>query len=75
MAWEIAVGGWIVREYINICEVVAMVNGRGSHTEPKPWRGCVYDAIAVKSDTTVQAIPLLVEQMGKEDSRDRVSSH
>jgi hypothetical protein len=25
MAWVIAVGGWIVREYINICEVVAIV--------------------------------------------------
>lgn len=25
MAWVIAVGGWIVREYINICDVVAML--------------------------------------------------
>jgi hypothetical protein len=25
IAWVMAVGGWIVKEYMNICEVVAMM--------------------------------------------------
>lgn len=63
-----------------MCEVVAMVNRRDSH---RAWTGggggvvggCLRRDCS-QDDTTMQAVPLLpVEQMGREDSRNRVSSH